>query len=86
MCLDFCESETYDFVEHKDAKDVEIVLPCAVTYYRHPTKGQFKVDTFLKAMEVYGIEMAMGTDKTRQQAWVDVAYKMHDAPCKVQKN
>lgn len=51
-----------------------------VTYFRHPSKGNFRVHSFKTAIEVYGICMSTGDD--RAEAWYDLAMMMHDAPGK----
>ncbi len=50
------------------------------TYYRHPTKGQMKIDTWKLAMEIYGIETAL--DSERADSWLELAQKMADFPKK----
>ena len=47
-------------------------------YYRHPFKGNFKVNTFKKALEVYGILSSTGD--SRADKWYDIAFEMNDAP------
>ena len=49
-----------------------------VTYYRHPFKGNFCVNSFKSAMEIYGLLAAQNSPAADQ--WYDLALKMHDAP------
>jgi hypothetical protein len=42
----------------------------AIAYFRHPTKGNFRVDTQKKCLEVFGILSAQGD--SRAQAWFDI--------------
>lgn len=51
-----------------------------VAYYRHPFKGNFRVDSFRTAMEIYGLTSAK--DDPRAQLWFDLALQMPDAPGK----
>jgi hypothetical protein len=49
-----------------------------VTYFRHPFKGNFRVDSFKTAMEIYGLLAAQndsGADR-----WYELAFQMHDSP------
>jgi hypothetical protein len=45
----------------------------AIAYFRHPTKGNFRVDTQKKCLEVFGILSAQGD--SRAQAWFDIYSK-----------
>lgn len=49
-----------------------------VTYFRHPFKGNFRVDNFKSAMEVYGITSAQ--NDPRAESWYTLAFEMFDAP------
>ena len=49
-----------------------------VTYYCHPFKGLYRVDSFKKAMEIYGILASQGNEKAK--VWFDLAFRMPDAP------
>lgn len=51
-----------------------------ITYFRHPFKGNFRVNSFKTAMEVYGIVSAQ--DSSMADAWYDLAMQMPDAPGK----
>lgn len=51
-----------------------------VTYFRHPSKGNFRVHNFKTAIEVYGV--CVSKDDPRAEAWYELAMKMHDAPGK----
>lgn len=64
--------------EESDNETDEATGP--VTYFRHPFKGNFRVDSFQTAMEVYGLTSAK--DDPRAQLWFDLAMQMPDAPGK----
>lgn len=49
-----------------------------VAYFRHPTKGNFRVDSFKRAMEVYGI--LSGHNDSTSESWYTLAFQMPDAP------
>lgn len=51
-----------------------------VTYFRHPFKGNFRVDNFKTAMEVYGLVSAQGSPMA--DSWYELAMQMPDAPGK----
>lgn len=51
-----------------------------ITYVRHPFKGNFRVDSFKTAMEVYGLVAAQGDPWAN--SWYDLAFQMPDAPGK----
>ena len=48
--------------------------------YRHPYNGLIVVDTFSKAMEIYGLEMAQGTAEIVARRWFDVAWTLPGRP------
>ena len=76
-----------DFHKSATMKDMRVVVKnpkskyakCNVTYFRHPIKGQYKVDSFSKAMEVYGI-LASHNNNEEAQMWFDLAFRMFGAP------
>jgi len=43
-----------------------------VTYYRHPIKGTFRIDSFQTAMEIYGYLKSIG-ENAEAQIWWDFA-------------
>ena len=49
-----------------------------VTYFRHPYKGNFKVNSFKTAMEVFGLMSAQ--DDPRADQWFSLAMEMPDTP------
>ena len=51
-----------------------------LAYFRHPYKGNFRVDSFKTAMEVYGL--AAAKDDPCAELWYDLAMQMPDAPGK----
>jgi hypothetical protein len=51
-----------------------------VTFYRHPLKGTFRIDSFESAMEIFGLLKALNSPSAQQ--WYDLALQMHDAPSK----
>jgi hypothetical protein len=51
-----------------------------VTWYIHPFKGIFRVDSFKKAMEIYGFLKAQEDESA--QLWWDLAMRMKDVPHK----
>jgi len=63
----------------KNEKPVPVVAKAnIVTYYRHPIKGNFCVDNFAKAAEVYAICLLNGDE--RAEGWLNIAKMMPDAP------
>lgn len=46
--------------------------------YRHPLKGNMRVDTFEKASEIYTRETLDGVSVERAQAWLDLAKKLRN--------
>ena len=73
-----CNNQDGD--NNDDCDDCETLHHGPITYYRHPFKGNFRVDSFLTAMEIYGLISA--TDGPDAKLWFDLAMKMHDAPGK----
>ena len=58
----------FDDNENEDEDD-----SFAVAYFRHPTKGNYRVDTEKKCLEVFGILSAQGDSKA--QAWYNIRSK-----------
>lgn len=50
------------------------------TYFQHPAKGLFRVDSFRTAMEVFGVCLAQGLPDADANKWYNFALLMHDAP------
>ena len=50
------------------------------TYFQHPAKGLFRVDSFRTAMEVFGVCLAQGLPDVDTNKWYNFALLMHDAP------
>ena len=50
----------------------------AVTYFRHPFKGNVCIKTFKDAMEVYGLFKAV--DSPMADGWYKLAFEMEGAP------
>ena len=49
-----------------------------VVYYRHPFNGTMRVDTFVKAMEIYGF--AKASNDPRMESWWNLALTLPGAP------
>jgi hypothetical protein len=60
------------------AKESDKPGPQFVAYYRHPIKGQMKIDTFAKASEIY--TLAVLNKDPRAPQWLELAQSMPDAP------
>ena len=58
--------------------DGENETPTFITYYRHPVKGNMKVDTFEKASEIAIISKR--NNDPRWKAWEELAWKLPGAP------
>ena len=52
-------------------------------YYRHPMDGHIRVDTFSKAMEIYGFMMCNNESQEKLAQWFDIAMLMKGAPSPV---
>jgi hypothetical protein len=65
--------------EDDDSYEIEM-QDRIVTYYRHPFKGTFRVDSFKSAMEIYGLLAARSSPDADK--WYKLALQMHDAPLK----
>jgi hypothetical protein len=59
-------------------KTPDVVQTGPVTYYKHPTKGNIKVDNFSTASEILSI-MTINED-SRVPNWIYISNQMHDAP------
>ena len=78
----FVDAEVYSKptgVAMSSVKDPAIRDGTAV-YYHHPKLGHTKIDTFAKAMEIYGFKMRAGEDTKKLAQWWEVAKRMKDAP------
>lgn len=64
--------------EPKSEIKQEPVVQSIYTYFRHPIKGNMKIDTFAKASEVFTIMTLQGDPRARQ--WLELAQLMSDAP------
>lgn len=68
-----------DLYNDKDkGNDNENETPTFITYYRHPLKGNMKVDTFEKASEIAIISKR--NNDPRWKAWEELAWKLPGAP------
>jgi hypothetical protein len=56
------------------------VINGPVTYFRHPFKGNFRIDSFKTSMEIFGLLSAQGSEHA--QMWYDLALQMPDVPGK----
>ena len=65
-------------MDEDDVYSDQIQSEGPITYYRHPTKGQFKVHNFETAMEIFGLLKAINDPNAPQ--WYNLAFKMPDAP------
>lgn len=52
-----------------------------VTNYRHPIKGNMKIDSYATAMEIHLLTLKDG-DHNRANMWYDLAHQMPDCPRK----
>ena len=58
--------------------DAEVRVSPAVTYFRHPFKGNIAIRTFKDAIEIYGLCKAL--NDSRAEGWYNLAFEMPDAP------
>lgn len=72
------DGDISDDDEGDDEKTPEPVRTDPVTYYRHPIKGNMKVDNFATASEVFALMTISGD--SRASAWLDLSKQMPDAP------
>jgi hypothetical protein len=49
-------------------------------YYRHPIEGHTLIDTFAKAMEIYGYMLAAAEPQDKLNRWFEIAMGMKGAP------
>jgi hypothetical protein len=80
------KSDDRDFISNtENSKDIHIEEDSTkqsylVTYFMHPAKGLFRVDSFDTAMEVFSICRAQGDPYADR--WKNLALQMPDAPIK----
>ena len=48
--------------------------------YRHPHTGFMMIDTFSKAMQIYGLEMSQGVPEETARRWFNVAWTLPGIP------
>lgn len=67
-------------LESDSASETETDFNSIVTYFRHPIKGNMRIDNFDTAIEVFGYLSAISSPMA--YLWKDLAFQMHDAPSK----
>jgi hypothetical protein len=76
------EEEYPDVVSEPDDDEVgdtyQYEEPTVYTYFRHPIKGNMKIDTFAKASEIYTLLVLKGSSEAEK--WLELAKMMPDAP------
>jgi hypothetical protein len=71
------DSDSDNYVDCIDVDEIPIKID-SVTYFRHPVKGNMKIDNFASASEVFTLMTIKGDP--RASYWLDLAKKMSDAP------
>ena len=72
------DGQEFPIVKDTECSDEDEEEQGPVTYFRHPFKGNFRVDSFKTAMEVYGLCSAMGEPTANN--WYKFAMMMPDVP------
>lgn len=72
------KAEVYTLNQAYTLNDVENKESEAVVYYRHPGHGTIRVDTFAKAMEIYGF--AKASQDPRTESWWRLSLTLPGAP------
>ena len=70
----FYNSDIYIYEEV--SSDEEVETPELAYPYQHPHKGLMYIDTFSKAMQIYGLECAQGVPEELAKKWFNLAWTL----------
>ena len=68
------------FTPNADRLSETRVEPAKSLFYRHPVEGHIKIDTFARAMEIYGYMLAAGEPQGKLERWFEMAMELKGAP------